>query len=150
MNYYFQILLVCLVNNSHWISYKLNLKIQVIYIYDSLAHKTKDEPFRRERDIMCLRWILTLLLQSVVYFQQAGLELRQDMFDAMWLPLVDVIPLFDGNNFDMFCLAFLDSIVYGLSIRGMISQKKIADLHLDKVLQIFLNSIDLIVCPDDW
>ena len=56
------------------------------------------------------------------------------MFGAMWLPLVDVIPLFDGNNFDMFCLAFLDSIVYGLSIRGMISQKKIADLHLDKVL----------------
>ena len=40
--YYFQVLLVYLVNRSHWITCKIDLKEWVIYIYDSLSHRTKN------------------------------------------------------------------------------------------------------------
>ena len=58
---------------------------------------------------------------------------KQDMFDAIRLSLVDVAPQSDGNSRGMFCLTF-DSIIRVLPIRDRITQKKIADLKIDKAL----------------
>ena len=41
----------------------LPVAMKTIYIYDFLAHKTKNKPFKRERDIMCLGQILLSLLE---------------------------------------------------------------------------------------
>ena len=96
-------------------------KGKVIYIYDSLAQKTKDEPFRRERDIMCFKRILSSLLQQEGYFQQIDLKSRQNMSDTIRLCLADVASQSDGNSYGMFCFAFLNNIVRGLPIRGKIT-----------------------------
>ena len=51
MSIFSQVILICNINQSHWISCKINLKEWVIYIYDSIAHRT-NMPDNRENDIM--------------------------------------------------------------------------------------------------
>ena len=51
----------------------LSVGTKTIYIYNSLAQKTKNKPFKKKRYIMCLRQIPPSLLEQVGYFQEADL-----------------------------------------------------------------------------
>ena len=94
----------------------MDLKEWIIYIYDSLAHKTKDMPDMRENAIMSMGCFLPKVMQIVGYFEHAGLPKKMDIFKAVKVPLEFVATQDDGGSCGMFCIAFLDHIVKGIPL----------------------------------
>ena len=78
-----QVFLICNINQSHWIACKINLKELVIYIYDSIAHRTKDMPDIRENDIMSMMRLLPTVMNKGKYFECARLSTKKDTFKAI-------------------------------------------------------------------
>ena len=68
---------------------------------------------------MPLRMILPFLMQKAWYFQQAGIQLRMDIFKAVLVPSEQSAKQIDDDNCGVFCLSFLDSIIRGMSISGL-------------------------------
>ncbi|XVE73641.1 hypothetical protein DITRI_Ditri11bG0134800 [Diplodiscus trichospermus] len=137
------VLLVCNVNGCHWVTCKIDLKAWVIYIYDSLAHKTEANPEWRERDIMGMRRLLPVVMHRASYFKHAGIEPRYDMFGAVRVPPEDVANQEDSNSCGMFSLVFMDFILKGRQVAQTIGQNDIAELRSNIALQIFANSINV-------
>ena len=90
---------------------KIDLKDWTIYIFDSIAYKNKDERWRKERNIMPLKVILSYLMQQARYFERACLQHRMDIFKAVLVPNEQSAKQIDDDSCGVFCLLFMDSII---------------------------------------
>ena len=140
MSIFFQVLLICNINQSHWIACKINLKEWVIYIYDSIAHRTKDMSEIRENDIMSMRRLLPKVMNKGKYFERARLPTKKDTFKAVRVDHQCLTIQDDGASCGMFCLYFLDQIVKGSPL-NTITQDNIPRLRKETALSVFANSI---------
>ena len=139
MSIFSQVLLICNINQSHWIACKINLKEWIIYIYDSIAHRTKDMSEIRENDIMSMRRLLPKVMNKGKYFERARLSTKKDTFKAVRVdPQLAIQD--DGASCGMFCLYLLDQIVKGSPL-NTITQDDISRLRKETALSVFANSI---------
>ena len=122
---------------------KIDLKDWTIYIFDSIADRNKYEGWRKERNMMPLRVILSYLMQQVGYFEPAGLQPRMDIFKAILVPSEQSAKQINDDNCGVFCLSLMDNIIRGLSISDRITQAFVNKLRKDYAFEIFLNSTDL-------
>ena len=121
---------------------KIDLKNWTIFIFDSISYRATDQGWRKERNIMPLRAILSYLMQKAWYFERAGLQPRMDIFKAVLVPSEQFVKQIDYDSCGVFCLLFLDSIICGLPIFGRITQAIVDKLRKDYAFEIFLNSTD--------
>ena len=91
---------------------------------------------------MPLKAILSYLMQKAGYFERAGLQSRMDIFKAVLISSEQSTKQIDDDSCGVFCLSFLDSIIYGLPISGHITQVIVDKRKKDYAFEIFLNSID--------
>ena len=140
MSIFSQVLLICNINQSHWIACKINLKEWVIYIYDSIAHRTKDKPEIRANDIMSMRRLLPTLMNKAKYFERVRLPAKKDTFKAVRVDPQFLATQDDGASCGMFCLYFLDQIVKGSPL-NTITQDDIPRLRKETALSVFANSL---------
>ena len=138
---FIQVLLV-VVSHEHWMTLKIDLKDWTIYIFDSISYRAEDQRWRKERRIMPLRAILLFLMQKTGYFQRAGIQPRMDILKAVLIPSEESTKQIDDDSCSVFCLSFLDSIIYGLPITGRTTQAIVDKLRKDYAFEIFLNSTD--------
>ena len=83
------------------------------------------------KEYLPLKAILPYLLQQIGYFEQVGIKPRKDIFKAVRLHPNDVADQADDTSYGTFCLAFMDSILRGLPIRGRITHESIDVLKGD-------------------
>ena len=83
MSIFSQVILICNVNKTYWITCKIDLKEWVIYIYDSITHRTKDIPKKRENEIMSMRRLLPKVMNNVDYVERVGLPKKKDPFKSI-------------------------------------------------------------------
>ena len=100
--------------------------------------------------MMPFRSILPTMLEQGGYFQHFGIAPRNDIFRVERLPHSKVTPQFDAYSCEMFCLTFINCIIYGLAIPGKITQNKILELRQNTALQIFLNITDPTTLTDQF
>ena len=89
------------------------MKEWVIYIYDSIAHRTKDMPENKENDIMSMMRLLPTVMNKDKYFECARLPIKKDTFKAVRVDPQCLEIQDDWASCDMFYLYFLDQIVKG-------------------------------------
>ena len=139
MSIFSQVFFICNINQSHWIACNINLKEWVIYIYDSIAHRTKDVPEIRENDIMSMRHLLPTVMNKGKYFERARLPTKKDTFKAVRVDPQCLAIQDDGASCGMFCLYFLDQIVKSSPL-NTITQDNIPPLQKETALSVFANS----------
>ena len=68
--------------------------------------------------------------------------LSEITFKEILVPIEQSTKQIDDDNYGVFCLSFMDSIIRGLSISGRVTQAIIDKLMKDYAFEIFLNSTD--------
>ena len=103
-------------NNSHWITCKIDLEKWKIFIYDSFAHHKVDDHKFMEDAIIPLRAFLPVIMKQAGYFDHLVVFSRSDIFRAVRLPPENIAKQDDNNSCGMFSLTFMEYILLKVSL----------------------------------
>ena len=81
-----------------------------LYLQLSCSHD-KRRAFKERAKYYMSETNIPFFVAACRIFSGGRPQMRQDMFDSMRLPLIDIAPQTNSNSCGMFCLSFVDSII---------------------------------------